>query len=320
MPNYVQVKIADAVADLAARAQALKAANKYDPALFDALVIAEITKLHKIADGYVSENARFAEGHRRQAQQAVDMVEKLLKIKAFGAKELAAVEQLAHSVGKHLSDVREDNSEITDALVAQYRGAWPRKVMEVLADKTKVKPFEDQRSAQITLSSTVMGLTRRLEEYEARCAIMLKQARAAADAASQHGTIYEDLKAIDKSLEKQVQSIDTMELKSRSAITAFTTLKAKKTYDANDLKLSRLWLPTIQSTAKQMRGTLKTMELELESLMKRAKATPGFVEATKGEVKKAEESLKATQKRVDAFSAQEKTFGEVAKKIDKAAA
>jgi hypothetical protein len=323
MPGYQLDKITEAANYWSSRMASAKKLNNYEEMKdrWDQQILAQVEPLAETASGYTAANARLVEAERKECQSRLDAAVKLLKAKQFGAKEAKAVAGFHQAVAKRHQIVQADNSLLTQALAPQYRGnGWTKALRAALSDEKLMQPMLQRRAQEVKLGSTVIQMTRRIAEYEARLAELAKEAATRADKESQYGVIKTDLEEVSERLKKDQTLVDDLIYKARRKVDFILGLKSSKTIDKGTMKTVDAYLPDVLATGKEIRGHVKTMDIALDSLLKRSKAAPGFVQYHKADLKAAGDTLSTTKKAATEF---DKAIGQaekIAKKLEKIAA
>ena len=322
MPGYSEVKITDAATFWSSKMASAKKLNNYEEMKdrWDQQILAQIEPLAETASRYTAENAKLVESERRECQNRVDAAAKLLKAKTFTAKEAKAIEGFHQAVVKRHQTVKDDNADLTRALAGQYRGnGWTKALREALSNDKLMDPMIKRRATEVKLGSTVIQLTRRIAEYEARLAEMVKEAQTRADRESQYGVIKKDLEEISGRLKTDHEKVDGLVFKAKRKMDFILDLKSAKSIDKTQMKTVDSYLPDILATGKEIRGLVKTMGIAFDSLVKRSKVAPGFVEYHKADLKTASDYVAAAKKLSATYDKNADSAEKIAKKLEKVA-
>ncbi len=321
MPGYNLLNIERAAGIAAGKVEAAKADGDYEgnEATWDDYVVGLVGPMADNAARWTVENAELAKSERRKAQAAVKTIEALLKVKGFEDKHFDAMQQQAQIVLQSISDIKDDNNELNDALVPEYRkDGWITTARGAMQDPSRINNMQKARLIQIKVGAGTIQLTKRLEEYEKRVNAYIKAGQRKLGDLSSLNDAMDDVDRIVAEMDSERQEVSDILYKCSNPLSTIEqNKKAKTALDPRVMDMISGYSATFKANGKQARGKLKSMTISINMLSKRLKGTVGLADMCKPQIKDATEFLKIAKAEYSDFESRVKDAEKIIKKLQK---
>jgi hypothetical protein len=217
---------------------------------------------------------------------------------------------------------QKDGKELYDALAQMRENGWCKEARARVVNKGKaVEAFESQRAAAIARNQVVKPTINRMLEYQKRLEELVKQATVIREGAANERVAIEEWRDLAQRFAKNLEE-HFKKLIASTGSSPETTIKALRKLDAQasvskaELAPVLLPFPSYDRRVKDLKGELKTMNVELNGLKAR---TAALLEGryVKPQVASAERVLKTCAEHLDSYVANLKTVRDLETAVGK---
>lgn len=244
--------------------------NALDPG-FDATVMRELNTLVNASMDIINDYFGQLETNHRVAKQTIGELEELVK---RGTKlqpgDLKVIETMERTIQRCDQTMTRVNNEGAIA-VNEFRQSWESHWRPLLSDPKKVEPAMAKRQKWIDDLQQKNGLTQRVHQYVKRAAELKKTAeQLATKGAAAQGQEAAEIARFTSDVQAGVNSLKGAIANCQSGLTMFSTLNPKQKKSAPELKLLQDGMKKAQGKSKEVRGSLKTLDMRIAGFKKLA--------------------------------------------------